>query len=76
MVRDSRLPILIPKFASLFLMVVGALFYISWGVMYSTWTDIGVYSVTIVLLGIGFSGFFLFHFGFEEDMKKLMEEEN
>lgn len=40
------------------LMFVGIIFYISWGVLYSAWVDVGVYSVAAAffLLGYGMKG--------------------
>ena len=34
----------------------GILFYIAWGAFYGVWTDIGVYSLTIVLVAFGAAG--------------------
>ena len=43
-----------------FLTVLGILFYFVWGVAYGGWFDIGVYSITILLLGFGLVGIFLY----------------
>lgn len=43
-----------------FLVALGIAFYISWSALYGTWTDIGVYSVTVVLVGFGLIGYFLY----------------
>ena len=45
--------------AALFLLLAGAAFYLSWGVLYGTWTDPGVYSVSAVLIGFGLTGYLL-----------------
>ncbi|MFP3871406.1 MAG: hypothetical protein ACOCTR_00345 [Candidatus Natronoplasma sp.] len=50
------------NFMSMFYAVLASLgiaFYVSWSFMYGTWTDIGVYTVTIVLVGFGIIGYFL-----------------
>jgi len=44
---------------SLFVLVVGIMFYLGWGVTYGVWADIGVYSLTIVLVLFGAFGMFL-----------------
>jgi hypothetical protein len=44
---------------SLLLILAGILFYVSWGITYGVWMDIGIYSVVIVLLISGICGFFL-----------------
>ncbi len=37
----------------------GIIFYISWSASYDTWTDIGVYSVTVIAVGFGLLGMLL-----------------
>ncbi len=34
-------------------------FYIAWSATYSTWTDVGVYSVTVIMCGFGLLGMLL-----------------
>ena len=41
---------------SALILAIGILFYIAWGAFYGVWTDIGVYSLTIVLVGFGAAG--------------------
>ncbi len=43
-----------------FLAALGIAFYVSWSYLYGTWTDIGVYSVTIVMVGFGIIGYLLY----------------
>lgn len=48
-----------------FLILLGILFYVSWGILYGTWNladpgSIGVYSLTIILIGFGVTGYFLY----------------
>lgn len=42
------------------LLVLGIIFYLSWGVLYGEWTDVGAYSITIILIGFGFFGTLLY----------------
>jgi len=35
---------------SLIVLIAGILLYISWGLRYGVWYDIGIYSITIVLV--------------------------
>ena len=39
---------------------MGLVFYISWGILYNGWFDMGVYAVTIVLVGFGVTGVLLY----------------
>ena len=41
---------------ALIVLIVGVLFYISWGLRYGVWVDIGIYSITIVLVLGGLLG--------------------
>ena len=43
----------------LLLLLVGLVFYFVWSGMYGTWTDLGVYSVTVVMVGFGGLGVLL-----------------
>jgi len=40
----------------LFIAVIGILFYLLWSIHYGAWTDIGIYSITIILVCIGVLG--------------------
>jgi len=47
------------------LFLLGVLFYFSWGIYFGTWNpltkeNIGVYSVTIILVGFGLAGMLLY----------------
>jgi len=44
---------------SFLLLVVGLVFYIAWSMRYNAWLDIGVYSITIVLVLGGVLGLIL-----------------
>lgn len=37
-------------------LITGILFYIIWGITYNVWADVGIYSVSIVLIGFGVLG--------------------
>ncbi len=43
-----------------FLTLLGILFYVIWGVAWDGWFDIGVYSITILLIGFGLVGIYLY----------------
>ena len=44
---------------SLLLLIAGIGFYLYWGVRYGVWVDIGVYSLTILLVLAGLFGLIL-----------------
>ena len=41
---------------SILVLIAGLLFYISWGLRFNVWYDIGIYSITIVLILGGILG--------------------
>ena len=41
---------------ALIVLIAGLLFYISWGLRYGVWVDVGIYSITIVLVFGGLVG--------------------
>ncbi|MBU0496742.1 MAG: hypothetical protein KKC68_09125 [Candidatus Thermoplasmatota archaeon] len=53
---------------SILLILAGIILYISWGVRYGVWYDIGIYSITIVLVLAGLFGFILATY-FADDSK-------
>ena len=44
---------------SLLSIIAGVIFYIYWGIRYGVWADIGIYSITIVLVFSGVCGMLL-----------------
>ncbi len=60
---DSDMEIIPKKYLTLLFAFVAALgvgFYLSWSIMFGTWFDLGVYTITIVLMGFGIVGFLLY----------------
>ena len=43
-----------------FLVLLGIVFYLFWGLAWGGWFDIGVYTITVILLGFGFCGIYLY----------------
>ena len=58
--REEQESPAIAQWFSLVLLLSGLAFYLSWGALYGAWTDIGVYSVTAVLVGFGLIGYLLY----------------
>ncbi len=42
------------------LILAGIVVYLSWGVLFNVWWDLGIYSVTVTLLGFGVVGYLLY----------------
>lgn len=47
------------RFVSLGLFLIGILFYLSWSILYGTWTDVGLYSFSVVTSVFGLLGMML-----------------
>jgi hypothetical protein len=48
------------------LLLVGVLFYLTWGIFYGTWNpfaegNIGVYAITVIFVGFGIVGMLLYY---------------
>lgn len=41
------------RFIGFGLFLIGILFYLSWSILYGTWTDVGLYSFTVVTAVFG-----------------------
>ena len=65
MVEEPKFPRTLAAGFYFFLILVGILFYVSWGILYNTWNlaepkNIGVYALTIILVGFGITGYLLY----------------
>ncbi len=65
MAEEPQFPRKIAAGFYFFLILLGILFYVSWGILYNTWNladpeSIGVYALTVILLGFGITGFLLY----------------
>lgn len=56
----TEMPLVLPKYFYMLLLVFAIGFYFIWSAMYGTWTDLAVYTVTIILGGLGFVGTLLY----------------
>ena len=55
-----ELPLVIPKVFYMALLVGAIGFYFIWSSMFGAWTDLGVYTVTVILGGLGLVGTLLY----------------
>ncbi|RLF48039.1 MAG: hypothetical protein DRN29_00985 [Thermoplasmata archaeon] len=56
MAETKEFKISVKLVLSLLAVFVGIIFYISWGLTYGVWADIGIYSVTILFVALGILG--------------------
>ena len=59
---DVKMPVIIPKMFYRLLLLSGILFYICWLAVFGLehWNDVGVYSITVLLICFGLVGTFLY----------------
>jgi hypothetical protein len=59
---EVKMPINVPKLFYRMLFVGGIVFYISWLAVFGAehWNDVGVYAITVVLIGFGLVGSWLY----------------
>lgn len=64
-----EMPFLIPKVFYMVLFAFGIGFYFIWGAIYGTWTDLAVYTVTVICVGLGLAGTLLYSIREEEESR-------
>jgi glycopeptide antibiotics resistance protein len=63
MAQDEEImevPTILPKAFYMLLLVLGIGFYLIWSSLFDAWTDIAVYTVSVVLIGFGIIGTILY----------------
>lgn len=60
MKQEVALPRIYKLVFSFLVLIGGLALYIFWAASYDAWTDIGLYSVVIILIGFGLVGIFLY----------------
>lgn len=55
-----EIPLAVPRVFYIFLLAFGIGFYFIWSAMFDAWTDIAVYTVSVVCVGFGLIGTVLY----------------
>jgi hypothetical protein len=56
----TEMPLFLPKVIYMAMLVFAIGFYFIWSAMFNAWTDLAVYSVTVILGGLGVVGTLLY----------------
>ena len=56
----EEMPLIIPKLFYMVLLAFGVGFYLIWSAMYDTWTDLAVYTISSICIGLGLIGTILY----------------
>lgn len=54
------MPLVIPRVLYMILLAFGIAFYFIWSAMFGAWTDLGVYTISIICIGLGFTGVLMY----------------
>ena len=55
------------QFLSFALLLGAVVFYVGWSIAYGDWYDIGLYSVSVILILFGILGMLLFHYKIKQE---------
>ncbi len=70
MEKQVEMPKTFKLLFSLLVFIAGLALYLYWAASYDAWTDIGLYSISVPIIGFGLVGIFLF------TRKEVVEEED
>jgi hypothetical protein len=70
MAEESKMPAIIPRIFYTILFMLGVGLYIGWGIMFNVWFDLGVYAISIILIGFGLTGMLLYSYFERHELEK------
>jgi hypothetical protein len=62
MTEEDRMPAIIPRIFYTILFMFGVGLYLGWGILFGVWIDVGIYALSIILIGFGLVGMFLYSY--------------
>ena len=62
MPEEAKMPAVLPRIFYTILFMLGIALYIGWGIIYNVWFDVGVYALTVLLVGFGLVGMLLYSY--------------
>jgi len=62
MPEEGKMPAVIPRIFYTILFMFGVGLYIGWGILFNVWFDLGVYALSVVLIGFGLVGMLLYSY--------------
>jgi len=55
-----EIPPIIPRVFYMFVLAVGVAFYVIWSALFDAWTDLAVYTISVIMIGFGIAGTLLY----------------
>lgn len=62
MADEAKMPAVIPRIFYTLLFMFGIGLYVGWGILFNVWFDLGVYALSVVLIGFGIVGMLLYSY--------------
>jgi len=66
----SKMPTIVPRIFYTILFMLGIGLYIGWGILFNVWFDLGVYSISVILIGFGLTGMFIYSYLERQELEK------
>ncbi len=60
MPEEVKMPAFIPRTFYTIILIFGIGLYLGWGILYNIWFDVGVYAISVLLIGFGLVGMLLY----------------
>ncbi|WP_455391818.1 hypothetical protein [[Eubacterium] cellulosolvens] len=70
MPEEDKMPAVIPRVFYTILFMLGVGLYIGWGILFNVWFDLGVYSISIILIGLGLTGMLVYSYFERQELEK------
>jgi hypothetical protein len=67
---EETMPAIIPRIFYTILFMLGLGLYVGWGILFNVWLDVGVYSLSVLLVGFGLTGMLLYSFFERQELEK------
>ena len=55
-----EIPPSIPRLFYLIVLAAGVAFYVIWSALFDAWTDLAVYTISVIMIGFGIAGTLLY----------------
>ena len=70
MPEEVKMPTIVPRIFYTILFMLGIGLYIGWGILFNVWFDLGVYSISAILIGFGLTGMFIYSYLERKELEK------
>ena len=68
--EEVKIPAGVSRIFYTILFMLGVGLYLGWGILFNVWLDVGVYSLSILLIGFGLTGMLLYSYIERQELLK------